>query len=124
MITETKNCLSCKRGLHGRADKKFCNDYCRNTYNNHLNSDGNNYVRNINNSLRKNRRILELLLPAPQTITKCTKQVLHSKGFAFSYFTHTQTNKKGNTYQFCYEYGYMLLKGDRILVVKQNHADN
>lgn len=119
MITETKVCLSCNRGLHGRADKKFCNDYCRNTHNNHLNSPANNYVRNINHSLLRNRRILETLLPASLSITKCTKQLLHSKGFAFHYFTHTQTNKKGNTYYFCYEYGYLIREGEKVLVVKK-----
>ena len=119
MFTITKTCLSCQRSLHGRADKKFCNDYCRNTHNNRLNSDGNNYVRNVNHSLRKNRRILQDLFPAAQLITQCTKQLLHSKGFAFSYFTHTQTNKKGNTYHFCYEYGYLVLKGEKVVVVRQ-----
>ena len=119
MITLTKTCLSCQRSLHGRSDKKFCNDYCRNTHNNHLNSDSNNYVRNINHSLRKNRRILQALFVSKHQITQSTKQFLHSKGFAFNYFTHTQTNKKGNTYCFCYEYGIMILKGDRVVVVRK-----
>ena len=122
MIT-TKTCLSCQRSLHGRADKKFCNDYCRNTHNNQLNSVSNNYVRNINHSLRKNRRILQGLFASAQQITKCTKPFLHSKGFAFSYFTHTQTNKKGNTYCFCYEYGYMVLKGEKVVVVKKGNIE-
>ena len=119
MIAETKVCISCNKNLHGRIDKKFCNDYCRNTHNNRLNSDGNKYVRNINHCLRKNRRILESLLANSQTITNTTKQKLYSKGFAFTYFTNTCINKKGSTYYFCYEYGYLVLEKERVLVVRK-----
>uniref|UniRef100_UPI00374D4ADE DUF2116 family Zn-ribbon domain-containing protein n=2 Tax=Ferruginibacter sp. TaxID=1940288 RepID=UPI00374D4ADE len=58
-----KKCLTCGKTIKGRTDKKFCDDYCRNGYNNQLKAGDNNYVRNINNALRKNRRILESLLP-------------------------------------------------------------
>ena len=64
--TNEKKCIECNKLLKGRADKKFCDDLCRNSYNNKLNSDTNGYVRNINNTLRKNRRILEETLPAAE----------------------------------------------------------
>ena len=60
---EKKVCLDCGETIKGRSDKKFCNDICRNSYNNKLNSDTTNYVRNVNNILRKNRRVLEELIP-------------------------------------------------------------
>jgi len=31
---ENKTCLACGKILKGRVDKKFCDDYCRNNYNN------------------------------------------------------------------------------------------
>ena len=31
---QTRLCGVCTRPLRGRSDKKFCNDYCRNTFNN------------------------------------------------------------------------------------------
>ena len=34
-----KNCLECGEAFNGRIDKKFCSDYCRNTYNNKINND-------------------------------------------------------------------------------------
>ncbi|MCW3115899.1 MAG: hypothetical protein JWR18_4295 [Segetibacter sp.] len=114
-----KKCIECNKPLKGRVDKKFCDDFCRNSYNNKLNSDTNGYVRNINNTLRKNRRILEETLPASEEMAKTTRSKMAEKGFQFKYFTHTYSNKKGNIYYFCYEYGYLLLEGDWILVVKR-----
>lgn len=116
--SEAKICLSCSKNLKGRSDKKFCDDYCRNNYNNLLKADTNNFVRNINNSLRKNRRILEDLLSKDE-MTKTTKDKLLMHGFQLKYFTHIYTNKKGNTYFFCYEYGYLPLENDWYLIVKR-----
>lgn len=120
MITATKICLSCNRDLHGRTDKKFCNDHCRNNHNNHLNSDGNNYIRNINHCLRRNRRILESIL-ATRLIAKTALPKLQSKGFVFKYFTHMYTNKKGNLYYFCYEYG-IRIEGE-FVVIRRRKAE-
>ena len=118
MIAETKTCVCCSKTIHGRSDKKFCNDYCRNAHHNRLNCEGNNYIRNINYNLRRNRRILEnLLLPARQ-LTKTSRQVLQNKGFSFHYFTHSCTNRKGKRFHFCYEYGYRLVEKEQVMVVK------
>ena len=121
MTTEitTRLCLTCEKPLKGRADKKFCDDYCRNNYNNTLKADNNNYVRNINNALRKNRRILEALLTHNEDMAKANKEKLLQKEFQFKYSTHTYTNKKGNTYFFCYEYGYLPLENDWFLIVRR-----
>lgn len=116
---ETKNCLSCGKSLKGRSDKKFCDDYCRNNYNNLLKAGANNLVRNINNALAKNRRILEGLLPAGEEMAKAHRDKLLHAGFQFKYLTHTYTNKKGNVYYFTYDFGYLPLEGDWFLIVKR-----
>ncbi len=116
-MNSAKQCLECAEPIKGRADKKFCSDMCRNAYNNKLNSDTTNYVRNVNNILRRNRRVLEELIP-DQT-AKSTKAKLIQKGFDFSYYTNAYTTKKGDTYYFCYEYGYLPLKGDYYFLVKR-----
>ena len=118
--TAAKICTACGKPIKGRSDKKFCDDYCRNVYNNDLKSDTNNYVRNINNVLRKNRRLLAEILPAAEGMTKIAKDKLLNKGFQFKYYTHTLTNKKGNVYFFCYDYGYLPLENDWYLIVKNN----
>jgi hypothetical protein len=114
-----KLCLNCDKPVKGRTDKKFCDDYCRNNYNNQLKSNTINLVRNINNALGKNRRILENLFIAGEEMAKTTKNKLLQKGFQFKYITHTYTNKKGNIYFFCYDIGYLPLEGDWYLLVKR-----
>ncbi|HLT07157.1 MAG TPA: hypothetical protein VK014_06490 [Cyclobacteriaceae bacterium] len=118
MELERKLCLNCSKTIQGRADKKFCDDYCRNNYNNQLKAYTNNVIRNVNNALKKNRQILERLLPETDETTKVTKQHLLAAGFQFKYLTHTYKNKKGNVYFFCYDHGYLELDADWLLLVR------
>ena len=119
METATRQCFECGKPLKGRIDKKFCDDYCRNNYNNQLKSNTINLVRNVNNALGKNRRILENLFITGEEMAKTTRDKLLQKGFQFKYITHTYTNKKGNTYFFCYDIGYLPLESDWYLLVKR-----
>lgn len=116
---ETRNCHFCKKPVKGRSDKKFCDDYCRAAYNNELKSAANNYIRNVNNALGKNRRILEGLLTEGEQMAKANRDKLLQLGFQFKYITHTYTNQKGNVYHFCYEYGYLPLENNWFLIVKR-----
>lgn len=116
---EPKNCLFCDKLLKGRSDKKFCDDYCRAAYNNELKSITNGQVKNVNNVLAKNRRILEELLPAGDEMIKTTREKLLQKGFLFKYITHLYTTKTGKTYYYCYEYGYLPLDNDWYLIVRR-----
>ena len=117
---ETKTCLFCKKPVKGRSDKKFCDDYCRAAYNNDLKSASNNYIRNVNNALGKNRRILESLLPEGEPTAKANQDKLLQLGFQFKYHTHQYTAKNGNNYFYCYEYGYLPLENNWFLIVKRN----
>ncbi len=113
-----KICLNCGKALKGRADKKFCDDYCRNNYNNRQNSDENNLVRNINNTLRKNRRLLvHILAETGEDMKAVTRQKMLEAGFNFKYFTHQYQNQKGQIYFFIYDYGYLPLENERLLIV-------
>lgn len=111
------NCLECGEKIIGRSDKKFCTDDCRNAYNNKLNKDSTNLMRNINNRLRKNYRILDSYQYFDGK-TKTTKSKLFSEGFDFDYFTHFKVYKNGSEYRFVYGIGYKLLEEDWILLVK------
>lgn len=89
---------------------------CRNAFNNRLNSDTSSLVRNINNTLRKNRRILQELNPEDKA--KVPGKKLRDRGFDFGYFTNIYTTQKGSVYYFCYEYGYLPIDHDYYFLVR------
>ncbi len=110
-------CLECGEKIIGRSDKKFCNDGCRNAFNNKNNKDVSNLMRNINNKLRKNYRILSDY-KFVEGKAKTTKQNLSINGFDFTYFTHLKIYKNGAEYRFVYDIGYKFLEEDWVLLVK------
>lgn len=116
-MSEQKNCLNCGQLIIGRIDKKFCDDQCRSNYNNRLNSNLTVKVRSINNILKRNRRMLELIA-GNEGQGRISRQKLQEKGFNFKYFTHTLTTHKGAVYKLCYDFGYMPVENDFLLVVK------
>jgi hypothetical protein len=118
-LNEVIKCQACGDTIRGRSDKKFCNDYCRSSFNNKLKNGSHKIIRNINNALIKNRRILESLLPAGETSKKVTKDKLLQSGFQFKFLTQLYRTGSGNTYYFCYEYGVMNLENDILLIVRK-----
>jgi hypothetical protein len=112
-----KQCIECGDTFVGRVDKKFCSDACRNSFNNRLNSDSSSYMRNVNNVLRKNRRILESHLKGEKS--KVHRDTLLKQGFNFDFFTNVYITQKGSVYNYCYELGYLALEADWYLVVKR-----
>ena len=120
IASKEKYCLFCGSHTTGRADKKFCDDTCRGAYNNQLKSSVNNYVRNVNNALGKNRRILESLLPGTENSIKVRMDKLIEQGFNFKYHTHTHKSGTGKEYRYCYEYGYLELDDEWYLIVFKN----
>ncbi|MGN6438699.1 MAG: hypothetical protein ACTHMM_19305 [Agriterribacter sp.] len=120
-ISLVLHCLYCEKLIKGRMGKKFCDDWCRNAYHNKLNSEFTSpLIRTINSILKRNRKILGLLLPAGKETAHASKKKLQDMGFNFGYFTHQVITKKGQTYVFCYEYGYLLLESDFYLIVARN----
>ncbi len=113
----SKTCLACNGKIIGRSDKKFCSDGCRNSYNNELNKDVTNLIRNTNNALRKNYRILTKLNPKEKT--KTSKSKLLNEGFRFDLFTSTYITKEGKVYYFIYDQGYLPLDNDFYVLVKR-----
>lgn len=114
----SKECLECGEKIAGRSDKKFCGDYCRNSYNNKQNRDANNLMRNTHNYLRKNYRILMKMNPKGKTTV--SKAELIKAGFSFNFITSIYTTKKGAVYYFVYDQGYLPLDdSDKYVLVKR-----
>ena len=114
---EERKCLECGEPLKGRADQKFCNDLCRNAYNNKKLGASSKYVRKVNRILKKNHSILEELNPEEKTTT--FKSVLEKHGFNFNFYTHIYTTQNGRNYYFCYDQGYSELDNNKYLLVKK-----
>ncbi len=115
-----RTCLDCGQALIGRADKKFCDDACRSNYNNRQSSGESALLRKVNSILKRNRRTLEKLNPEGKV--KIKRRLLVNEGFHFDYITSTYETAKGDQYRFCYEYGYLLLDNDEVLLVKRTEA--
>jgi len=116
MDTE-RRCLECGEIILGRSDKKFCSDACRNSYNNRKNKASVNLIRNINNRLKKNWRILVQLNPDDKV--KVHRSKLENEGFDFNYFTSIYTTKKDATYYFVYDQGYLDIGNGFYMLVKR-----
>lgn len=113
-----KDCIECGKKVQGRSDKIYCSIECRNAYHNRQNSNVNNRMRNINNILRRNYRLLSQLNPKQKT--KVHKSKLLDRDFNFHFFTHIYTTKAGKQYRFIYDLGYLDLDNDYFVLVRQD----
>lgn len=118
---KTRTCEFCGTKILGRSDKRFCSDYCRNSQHNSENRDSSNYMRRVNNILRKNRRILARYNPKGKA--KIATSTLMEEGFNFAYFTNIYETRKGGKYYFCYDQGYIHIEDGHVaLVVRESYV--
>lgn len=118
MDIQFRTCMLCQKTVRGRTDKKYCSEYCRNSYHNNLRAAGTNLMRNINHALARNRRILQELFGESPGILKTSKEQLMVNGFQWRYFTHMEQNRRGLNYFFCYDFGYREVKEDHLVIVR------
>lgn len=112
-----RECSDCGATLRGRSDKKFCDDQCRSNFNNRMKAGIYSSMRPVNTILRKNHAILSKICLEKKVIIK--KDDLLKHGFNPDYHTHLHQTQNGNTYFFCYEYGFLFLADNEILLVKK-----
>ncbi|MAM18552.1 MAG: hypothetical protein VX712_10440 [Bacteroidota bacterium] len=110
-------CAECGETLMGRTDKKFCSDYCRNSFHNRSNKESSAMIRKVNKILAMNYRILEKLNPEEKT--SVPRKKLEQEGFNFEYFTSNYITKTGNQYFFVYDQGYLKLENEFYALVKK-----
>jgi len=65
--------------------------------------------------LRKNRRILAKYNIGEKV--KVQKPTLMEEGYNFNYFTNIYRTKKGTTYYFCYDQGFLELDNNWLTLV-------
>lgn len=112
-----RTCKECGDPIFGRSDKKFCSDQCRNTFNNRFDVEAKQLIRNTNNRLRNNYKVLTKLNKTGKT--KVTRLKLFDHNFDFNLHTSTYTTKAGSTYYYIYDQGYLELENDYYLLIKR-----
>ncbi|MBI1306501.1 MAG: hypothetical protein GC181_07800 [Bacteroidetes bacterium] len=117
-----KTCNTCGRDLKGRADKKFCNYQCRNRFHNHRSYGTIAMIRDINNRLRQNHRILISYLDSSKNLVR--KRELQNSGFDFSYYTKKLTVDDGQPCYFCYDVGYFPHENDYFALIARDDTSD
>lgn len=101
-----KQCRNCKEEFEGRLNKVFCSLYCKSAYN--YEKDKNKPLTRfkiVDKQLKFNRKLLARYNKAGKATVR--KEVLIKEGFDPKIITSWWKNKKGDTYLFCYEYGFL-----------------
>ena len=106
-ITEEpeRKCPQCNKVIDGRPNKKFCDEYCRTTFNYNRTKNHPSLFTKIHEKLMRNRKLLDYFNKGGTVTVR--KELLVDKGFDPHYFTHYWKNTKGDIYLFCYEHGFL-----------------
>jgi predicted nucleic acid-binding Zn ribbon protein len=114
----TRPCAYCGDPIKGRDDKRFCNDGCRNSFNNETKRGRDTRMfKDVRASLNLNRRILLKFSPARKNYAKVSAFDLLRNGYNFHYCTHfTTLCKKKLTC--CFDVGFVELEKSILLVIR------
>jgi len=74
-------------------------------------------MRNVQNILRRNRRILLELNPDDEATVH--RDQLIARGYNFEFHTNSQITPDGRVYYFCFELGYLALENDYFQLIKR-----
>ena len=124
MKTKQRVCLACEKELQGRSDKKFCDVYCKSSYQYQQSKlKPCRFYNRVDNQLKLNRKLLKHYNKAGKATIRT--EVLIKQGFDPNFFTHFWKNQKGDVYLFVYEYGFLTRKERNIekfiLVIWQDY---
>ncbi len=101
-----KNCINCSKPITGRADKMFCDVYCKSSYQyKKKKGEEKSFFETVDKQLKQNRKILKQFNKAGKATVR--KFELISVGFNPKFFTHFWKNGKGDVYLFCFEFGFL-----------------
>ncbi|WP_231459910.1 MULTISPECIES: hypothetical protein [unclassified Pedobacter] len=111
----------CGNSFEGRSDKLFCSDQCRNrARRDQLKNERWNaplFYTKINEILRHNHKILQSIYEQKGDSTVVTDFLLRDSGFNFAFISRILQTSKG-IYNFCFDYGWLELENNKILIVK------
>ena len=114
-------CLSCRKEIKGRADKKFCGLTCKNQHSYQQRLVTKSEVAEIDRLLHRNRIILATLMGDSRKET-FDRSVLTRAKFRWEFHTGHYVNKEGKTYWLIYDYAWMTFSDQKVLVIKKAYA--
>ena len=118
MTDNVKVCSFCGKELVGRADKKYCDDNCRNNHHYRNNKyDDVQLVKKVNRLLMHNRNVLKLL-SENNNKTVVSRQELLDDGFNFDLITNVYKTRRNDEYRVVYDYAYRYINDEEILLIK------
>ena len=104
-----KVCPNCNEAFEGRANKLFCSLYCKSAHNYEKDKKKPpTRFKIVDNQLRLNRKLLAKYNQAGKATIR--KDKLLKDGFDPNFITNWWKNSKGDTYLFCYDYGFLARK--------------
>ncbi len=116
---ESPDCKKYFKKISGRKDKRFCNDGCRNAYNNAKRKKKSGVMETINEILESNHAILSALIGSKK-FTYVAARVLRDKGFNLKYFTHQYESKDKTVYLVCYDLAYRQKANTAFEIIKES----
>jgi len=118
---ETKKCKNCKCELKGRADKKFCDSYCKSSFHNKLGRKQKRVFIKINSILRRNRKILETLFQEEKPVESLVSDMKFLElGYNFNFQTHYTQLADGRICYCCYDFGYLKDPNGKFVIIRVN----
>ncbi len=127
---ESKTCLFCHSIVTGRSDKKYCDPYCKSSYQyQQTKNQKPKFYTQVEKQLKRNRKLLKMHNKAGKAIVR--SKTLLEMGFNPHFFTHYWKTQKGQVYLFVFEFGflkksehniekYVLIKWQDYMVSQQN----
>lgn len=123
-MKDKRKCLECDKFLEGRVGKRYCDPYCKSAY--HYKKTQNEtpkFYSKVHQQLKLNRKILKNYNKAGKATIRT--EILMTQGFNPNFFTHYWKNKKGDTYLFVYEFGFLKVqennKSKHVLIKWQDY---
>ncbi len=122
MSREQTTCKECGKTIHGRSDKRFCDDTCRNNFNRHKTQAEKVIVPEqaleVVRAIKKNYRLLKSFAEGEYTHLQDGLPALKRKGFNPNYFTSVRYID-GDMYRFCFECGFLITEDTVTLLIRE-----
>ena len=119
--TKVNKCKMCKTIIKGRSDKKFCSIGCKNEYHIKLRQVTNQATIATDKILHRNRSILLEVMGKNMKQKKIDRAILDKKKFNYHTVTGYYVNSKEKTYNYVYDFSWMIFSDRKILINRRNN---